>query len=43
MGSQKTNQEKIEEGIEAALEAYSDIQAENIRLLDESEQWEFAD
>ncbi len=43
MGSQKTYQEKIEEGIEAALEASSDIQAENIRLLDVSEQCEFAD
>ena len=43
MGSQKTYQEKIEEGIEAALEASSDIQAENLRLLDVSEQCEFAD
>ena len=43
MESQKTYQEKIEEGIEAALEASSDIQAENIRLLDVSEQCEFAD
>ena len=43
MGSQKTYQEKIEEGIEAALEASSDIQAESIRLLDVSEQCEFAD
>ena len=31
MESQKTYQEKIEEGIEAALEASSDIQAENYR------------
>ena len=43
MESQKTYREKIEEGIEAALEASSDIQAENIRLLDVSEQCEFAD
>ena len=43
MESQKTYQEKIEEGIEAALEASSDIQAESIRLLDVSEQCEFAD
>ena len=43
MESQKTYQEKIEEGIEAALEASSDIQAENIRLLDVSKQCEFAD
>jgi len=43
MESQKTYREKIEEGIEAALEASSDIQAENIRLLDVSEQCEFTD
>ena len=43
MESQNTYHEKIDEGIEAALQASSDIQAENIRLIDVSGQCEFAD
>ena len=43
MESQNTYHEKIDEGIEAALQASSDIQAENIRLTDVSGQCEFAD
>ena len=43
MESQNTYHEKIDEGIEAALQASSDIQAENIRLIDVSGQCEFGD